>query len=117
MKNLLLNAVNELVVKANNELKLVRNDIAILPNRGDKLNRVYEGYNNIISLVDRINTLKDKLVIDFPDEHEEEVEEINKAVHIVLIQIEDALNIVYEVGNVMIDDLDNDYEEYDYEEA
>ena len=116
MKNLLLNAVNELVVKANNELKLVRNDIAILPNRGDKLNRVYEGYNNIISLVDRINALKDKLVIDFPDEHEE-VEEINKAVHIVLIQIEDVLNIVYEVGNVMIDDLDNDYEECDYEEA
>lgn len=109
MKNLLLNAVEELVVKANKEIDDARNDIKAMEHKGEKLNRVYDAHGYIINLIDRINVLKDKLIIDFPEE-EEEVKDINKKVNIILIQIEDVLNIAYEVGNEILDDENYDDE-------
>lgn len=109
MKNLLLNAVEELVVKANKEIDDVRNDIKAMEHKGEKLNRVYDAHEYIINLIDRINVLKDKLMIDFPEE-EEEVKDINKKVNIILIQIEDVLNIAHEVGNEIFDDENYDDE-------
>lgn len=109
MKNLLLNAVEELVVKANKEIDDARNDIKVMEHKGEKLNRVYDAHGYIINLIDRINVLKDKLIIDFPEE-EEEVKDINKKVNIILIQIEDVLNIAYEVGNEILDDENYDDE-------
>ena len=109
MKNLLLNAVEELVVKANKEIDDARNDIKTMEHKGEKLNRVYDAHGYIINLIDRINVLKDKLTIDFPEE-EEAIEKINKKVRIMLIQIEDVLNIAYEVGNEILDDENYDDE-------
>ena len=70
MKNLLLNAVEELVVKANKEIDDARNDIKVMEHKGAKLNRVYDAHGYIINLIDRINVLKDKLTIDFPEEED-----------------------------------------------
>jgi hypothetical protein len=113
MKNLLLNAVEELVVKANNEINAVRKDVNVLPNLGDKVNRVYESHDYIVNLVDKMNVLRDKLAVEFPEE-QDAIKDIDKAVRIILIQIEDVLNVAYNVGNVMIDDLYNNYEDYDF---
>lgn len=110
MKNLLLNAVEELVVKANKEIDDARNDIKTMEHKGEKLNRVYDAHGYIINLIDRINVLKDKLAVDFPEE-EEAIEKINKKVRIMLIQIEDVLNIAYEVGNEILDDENYDDDE------
>ena len=109
MKNLLLNAVEELIIKADKEIDDARNDIKVMEHKGAKLNRVYDAHGYIINLIDRINVLKDKLAIDFPEE-EEAIEKINKKVRIILIQIEDVLNMAYEVGNEILDDENYDDE-------
>lgn len=107
MRNLLNNAVEELVVRANKEINDVRNEIKAMEHKGARLNRVYEAHAYIINLVDRINVLKDNIAIDFPEE-KELIKDINKKVNIILIQIEDVLNIAYEVGNEILDDEDYD---------
>ena len=110
MMNLLLNAVEELVMKANNEIEETRKDIKAFENQGDKVNRVYECHEFVDKLVDRIIILKDKFEVDYPDE-EELLLAIEKDIHILLVQTEDVLNMAYNVGNVMIDDLDFNYED------
>ena len=110
MMNLLLNAVEELVMKANNEIEETRKDIKAFENQGDKVNRVYECHEFVDKLVDRIIILKDKFEVDYPDE-KELLLAIEKDIHILLVQTEDVLNMAYDVGNVMIDDLDFNYED------
>lgn len=109
MKNLLLNAVEELVMKANKEIDDVREEVKVMEHKGAKLNRVYDCHAYIINLIDRINVLKDNIAIEFPEE-EDIIKDIDKKVRILFIQIEDVLNIAYEVGNEIFDDEDYDDE-------
>ena len=60
MKNLFNVAVNELVERANKELKDMRKDIDVLVNKGDKINVVCEGKVYLDNIVYRLNILKDK---------------------------------------------------------
>lgn len=103
MRNLLLNAVEELIVKANNEIDEARADIAAKEHIGARVNRTYEAHAYIIHLIDRINVLKDNYAIEFPED-EDVIKKINKAVNIILIQIEDVLNVAYNVCDSIIDD-------------
>ena len=103
MRNLLLNAVEELIVKANNEIDEARKDIAAKEHMGARVNRTYEAHAYIIHLIDRINVLKDNYAIEFPED-EDTIKKINKAVNIILIQIEDVLNVAYNVYDNIIDD-------------
>ena len=109
MKNLLLNAVEELVVRANNELNELRQEVNNLANEGDRVNAVYNKRRYIVNLVNKVIILKDKFEVDFPDD-KEEAKQLEKKAHIILIQLEDILNVAYNVGNdILEDEEDEDY--------
>ena len=102
MKNLFNVAVNELVERANKELKDMRNDIDALVNIGDKVNVVYEGKLYIDNIVYRLNVLKDNFELDFPEDIEG-IKHIEKAINIINIQVLDLLNIANEAGNEILE--------------
>jgi hypothetical protein len=102
MKNLFNVAVNELVERANKELKEMRKDIDVLVNKGDKINIVCEGKVYLDNIVYRLNILKDKFAIDFPEDIEE-LNHIEKAINIINIQAIDLLNIANEAGNEILE--------------
>lgn len=102
MKNLFNIAVNELVERANKELKDMRKDIDALVNKGDKINIVCEGKVYLDNIVYRLNILKDKFAIDFPEDIEE-LNHIEKAINIINIQAIDLLNIANEAGNEILE--------------
>lgn len=102
MKNLFNIAVNELVERANKELKDMRKDIDVLVNKGDKINVVCEGKVYLDNIVYRLNILKDKFAIDFPEDIEE-LNHIEKAINIINIQAIDLLNIANEAGNEILE--------------
>ena len=102
MKNLFNVAVNELVERANKELKDMRKDIDVLVNKGDKINIVCEGKVYLDNIVYRLNILKDKFAIDFPEDIEE-LNHIEKAINIINIQAIDLLNIANEAGNEILE--------------
>ena len=102
MKNLFNVAVNELVERANKELKDMRKDIDVLVNKGDKINVVCEGKVYLDNIVYRLNILKDKFAIDFPEDIEE-LNHIEKAINIINIQAIDLLNIANEAGNEILE--------------
>ena len=103
MKNLLNNAVEELVVRANKELNDLRNDIKVLENQGDKVNAVYDKRNYVLGLVNKMIILKEKLELDYPEDIEG-AKLIDKKARIIMIQLEDILNIAYNVGNDILED-------------
>ena len=102
MKNLFNIAVNELVERANKELKDMRKDIDVLVNKGDKINIVCEGKVYLDNIVYRLNILKDKFAIYFPEDIEE-LNHIEKAINIINIQAIDLLNIANEAGNEILE--------------
>lgn len=102
MKNLFNIAVNELVERADKELKDMRKDIDVLVNKGDKINIVCEGKVYLDNIVYRLNILKDKFAIDFPEDIEE-LNHIEKAINIINIQAIDLLNIANEAGNEILE--------------
>ena len=102
MKNLFNVAVNELVERANKELKDMRKDIDMLVNKGDKINIVCEGKVYLDNIVYRLNILKDKFAIDFPEDIEE-LKHIEKAINVINIQAIDLLNIANEAGNEILE--------------
>jgi hypothetical protein len=102
MKNLFNVAVNELVERANKELKDMRKDIDVLVNKGDKINVVCEGKVYLDNIVYRLNILKDKFAIDFPEDIEE-LKYIEKAINVINIQAIDLLNIANEAGNEILE--------------
>lgn len=102
MKNLLLNAVEELVVRANKEINNVKEEIKVVEHMKAKVNKVYEVNAYIENLIYKIELLKDRLEIDFPEEIDK-AKEIEKQINIIKIQIEDVLNIAYEVGNEILE--------------
>ena len=102
MKNLLLNAVEELVVRANKEINNVKEEIKVVEHMKAKVNKVYEVNAYIENLMYKIELLKDRLEIDFPEEIDK-AKEIEKQINIIKIQIEDVLNIAYEAGNEILE--------------
>jgi len=109
MKNLLNNAVNELVVKGMNDLEEVRKGIKVLENKGDKLNLLYEKRNAILNVIDKLEFFKEKAELEFPEEDILEVN-IDKVCLILNVQLEDLLDIINEAYVGVIE------EEYDEED-
>ena len=97
MKNLLNNAVEELVVRGYKELDELRNDIKIEKDMGMKLNILNDRRDYILRLLDKLDYLKEQMKIRFPEE-ELAVNKIDRYNLIVNVQLEDILNIINEAG-------------------
>ena len=95
MKNLLNNAVNELVVKGMNDLEEVRKAIKVLDHKGDKLNVLYERRNDVLNVINKLEFLKEKANVLFPEENVLDIN-IDKACLIMRVQLEDLLDIINE---------------------
>lgn len=101
MRNLLINAVEELVVRVNRELELIRQEIKITTaTKGDKLIILNQRRNTILRLLDKIDYLKEQAEIRFPEEYIFD-RDLDKFNHITNIQLEDILNIINEAGIVI----------------
>lgn len=107
MKNLLNNAVNELVIRVNEEYDNARKEIKVLEDKGLKLNALYERRHNIKNLLNKLDILKDKAKEQFPEEDVIEFN-IDKFKFIMNIQLEDMLDIVNEAYVGVIEE---EYEE------
>ena len=97
MKNLLNNAVEELVVRGYKELDELRNDIKIEKDMCMKLNILNDRRDYILRLLDKLDYLKEQMKIRFPEE-ELAVNKIDRYNLIVNVQLEDILNIINEAG-------------------
>ena len=101
MKNLLNSAVEELVVRVNRELELIRQEIKITTaTKGDKFIILNQRRNTILRLLDKIDYLKEQAEIRFPEEYIFD-RDLDKFNHIINIQLEDILDIINEVGIVI----------------
>ena len=101
MKNLLKDAMKELVVRVNGEMKEIKNAIRIEETKGMKLNILNERRNTIINLFDKLDYLKEQFEIRFP---EEELDmNIERFKLITKIQLEDMLDIINEAGILEIE--------------
>ena len=101
MKNLLKDAMKELVIRVNGEMKEIKNAIRIEETKGMKLNILNERRNTIINLFDKLDYLKEQFEIRFP---EEELDmNIERFKLITKIQLEDMLDIINEAGILEIE--------------
>ena len=71
MKNLLNNAVEELMVRVNNELEDMRKDINITMSINAKARVIRYRKENIMNLIDRLWQLEKHMEKVFPDNYEE----------------------------------------------
>ena len=101
MKNLLKDAMKELVIRVNGEMKEIKNAIRIEETKGMKINIINERRNTIINLFDKLDYLKEQFEIRFP---EEEMDiDIERFKLITKIQLEDMLDIINEAGILEIE--------------
>ena len=101
MKNLLKDAMKELVIRVNREMKEIKNAIRIEETKGMKLNIINERRNTIINLFEKLEYLKEQFEIRFP---EEELDmNIERFKLITKIQLEDMLDIINEAGILEIE--------------
>ena len=101
MKNLLKDAMKELVIRVNGEMKEIKNAIRIEETKGMKLNIINERRNTIINLFEKLEYLKEQFEIRFP---EEELDmNIERFKLITKIQLEDMLDIINEAGILEIE--------------
>ena len=101
MKNLLKDAMKELVIRVNGEMKEIKNAIRIEETKGMKLNILNERRNTIINLFEKLEYLKEQFEIRFP---EEELDmNIERFKLITKIQLEDMLDIINEAGILEIE--------------
>lgn len=99
MKNLLNDAVRELVLRVNDEMIAIKEDIKLAENKGDKLNILEARKERILKLFKRLDYLQEQA-----DVRELEILiDIEDFKFIINIQLEDILNVIHEVGNEMID--------------
>ena len=84
------------------KLKDMKKDIDVLVNIGDKVNVVCKGKVYIDNIVYRLNVLKDKFAIDFPEDIEE-LKAIEKAINVINVQLIDLYNIANEAGVEVIE--------------
>lgn len=99
MKNLLNDAVRELVLRVNDEIIAIKAEIKVAENKGDKLNILNIRRERILKIFERLDYLKEQAEVrEF-----ELLINIDDFKFIMNIQLEDILNIIHEVGNEIIE--------------
>ena len=99
MKNLLNDAVRELVLRVNDEMIAIKEEIKVAENKGDKLNILEARRERILKLFKRLDYLQEQA-----DVRELEILiDIEDFKFIINIQLEDNLNIIHEAGIKILD--------------
>jgi hypothetical protein len=99
MKNLLNDAVRELVLRVNDEMIAIKEEIKVAENKGDKLNILEARRERILKLFKRLDYLQEQA-----DVRELEILiDIKDFKFIINIQLEDMLDIINEAGIEIID--------------
>ena len=99
MKNLLNDAVRELVLRVNDEMIAIKEEIKVAENKGDKLNILEARRERILKLFKRLDYLQEQA-----DVRELEILiDIEDFKFIINIQLEDILNIIHEAGIEILD--------------
>lgn len=99
MKNLLNDAVRELVLRVNDEMIAIKEEIKVAKNKGDKLNILEARRERILKLFKRLDYLQEQA-----DVRELEILiDVEDFKFIINIQLEDILNIIHEVGIEILD--------------
>lgn len=100
MKNLLLNAVEELMNRVDGQLVNVRKDIRNAEGLKERMNIVLNNGIEIINKLDKIDYLKEQIEIRFPEEINE-IELAEKYIRNINIQLEDLSFIVNDMNQVI----------------
>jgi hypothetical protein len=100
MKNLLLNAVEELMNRVDVQLANVRKDIRNAEGLNERMNIVLNNRIEIINKLDKLDYLKEQIEIRFPEEINE-IELIEKYIRNLNIQLEDLAFIVNDMNQVI----------------
>jgi hypothetical protein len=100
MKNLLLNAVEELMNRVDVQLANVRKDIRNAEGLNERMNIVLNNRIEIINKLDKLDYLKEQIEIRFPEEINE-IELIEKYIRNINIQLEDLAFIVNDMNQVI----------------
>jgi hypothetical protein len=100
MKNLLLNAVEELMNRVDGQLLNVRKDIRNAEGLKERMNIVLNNRIEIINKLDKLDFLKEQIEIRFPEEINE-IELIEKYIRNINIQLEDLAFIVNDMNQVI----------------
>ena len=100
MKNLLLNAVEELMNRVDTQLVNVRKDIRNAEGLKERMNIVLNNRIEIINKLDKIEYLKEQIEIRFPEEINE-IELAEKYIRNINIQLEDLAFIVNDMNQVI----------------
>lgn len=100
MKNLLLNAVEELMNRVDGQLVNVRKDIRNAEGLKERMNIVLNNGIEIINKLDKIDYLKEQIEIRFPEEINE-IELVEKYIRNINIQLEDLSFIVNDMNQVI----------------
>lgn len=99
MKNLLNDAVRELVLRVNDEMIAIKEEIKVAENKGDKLNILEARRERILKLFKRLDYLQEQA-----DVRELEILiDIEDFKFIINIQLEDLLDVINEAGIEIID--------------
>ena len=96
MKNLLNDAIQEMVVRVNNEVNDMRDEVKAADTRGHKIQIVDKRKAKVLRLFKKLNYLQEQAVIRFGEDVEEDVNKLQKFEQRILIQIEDMYYIVNE---------------------
>ncbi len=100
MKNLLLNAVEELMNRVDTQLVNVRKDIRNAEGLKERMNIVLNNRIEIINKLDKIDYLKEQIEIRFPEEINE-IELAEKYIRNINIQLEDLAFIVNDMNQII----------------
>ena len=99
MKNLLNDAVRELVLRVNDEMIAIKEEIKVAENKGDKLNILEVRRERILKLFKRLDYLQEQADI----RELEVLIDIEDFKFKINIQLEDLLDIINEAGIEIID--------------
>jgi hypothetical protein len=100
MKNLLLNAVEELMNRVDIQLANVRKYIRNAEGLNERMNIVLNNRIELINKLDKLDYLKEQIEIRFPEEINE-IELIEKYIRNINIQLEDLAFIVNDMNQVI----------------
>lgn len=100
MKNLLLNAVEELMNRVDVQLANVRKAIRNAEGLNERMNILLNNRIEIINKLDKLDYLKEQIEIRFPEEINE-IELIEKYIRNTNIQLEDLAFIVNDMNQVI----------------
>ena len=100
MKNLLLNAVEELMNRVDVQLANVRKAIRNTEGLNERMNIVLNNRIELINKLDKLDYLKEQIEIRFPEEINE-IELIEKYIRNINVQLEDLAFIVNDMNQVI----------------